>query len=161
MILKTGISISGHGVNPYNPDDWNTNNFDPGSGPANGYLIVRDTDAWHGQYCVSIIDNGADRNWLYTQFATNQHPQNLTAYVKCDIYSPDTVTIRADILSVGNVVDSGVWYGTSTISPYQMISIPITQNSSVFDSIRIYIEGGIHLTLFPVFQYTSFWIDYL
>ena len=57
-------------------------------------------------------------------------------------HNRDTSIIHIDLFSGNNIIDSGNWYGTSSIANYTKVEIPITQTSSTPDSALIKIVGG-------------------
>jgi hypothetical protein len=54
----------------------------------------------------------------------------------------DSATIRVDLYSGNNLVDTGNYFETSSTSNYKKIVIPISQLSNVADSALIRIVGG-------------------
>ena len=123
-----------------NPDDWTTNNSQLGS-----VDIAKDTDAYHGVYAMKLHNWAGVKPWARTSFVTSMPPAYLVAYVKCILAYNDTVGIKIVLFNNGLPVDSGQWMGTSDISSYEQVKIPISNNSLFIDSVSIEIEGGSHV----------------
>ena len=122
-------------------------------------IVQQDINAYHGKYAAKFLYNNVQPAWAENEFYISKHPVNLTAYVKLAIYGTDTVSIKIRIYKSTAKVDSGLWLGTSSISKYTKIVIPVTQSSMQADSARITITGG-HVKG-PLNTNTVFWVDYL
>ncbi|MBW8051382.1 MAG: T9SS type A sorting domain-containing protein [Cytophagales bacterium] len=129
-----------------NPDNWTTNN--------NQILnfVWKDTTAFQGNYAIGIKPNGYAR----TKFQYSTHPNSLNAYVKSNISGADSVFIDVFLFSGGSIVDEGHWINTNSITNYALINIPLSQNSSVVDSIEISIKGGKQINTVVVADELSF-----
>lgn len=121
---------------------WQTNNCPPCVPPYKTYIVQKTTDAYSGHYATKFIYNGNYKSWAVNKFAITIHPSILTGYVKSNIADGDTAVIHIDLFSKNNIVDSGNWYGISSIANYEKIEIPISQASSIIDSALIKIVGG-------------------
>jgi hypothetical protein len=121
---------------------WHTNSCPVCDPPWETYIVVKVTDASNGLFAVKLIYNNVYSSLLYNKFSISSHPAQLTGYIKSNITSGDTVIINIDLFSGNNIVDNGIWYGTSSIANYTKIEIPISQNSSSADSALIKIVGG-------------------
>lgn len=121
---------------------WQTNNCIACVPPFETYIVQKTTDAYSGKFAAKFVYNNVYKSWAYNKFAITIHPSMLTGYVKSSITNGDTATIHIDLFLGTNIVDSGNWYGTSTIPNYKKIEIPISQTSSTVDSASIKIIGG-------------------
>lgn len=141
-----------------NPDEWTTNNAQLSS-----IEVGKDTNAYQGNYAMKLKNyNTYYRAWAQIKFPIATHPFKLIGYVKCRLAdNADTVSIKITLLNNGLQVDSGVWLGTSSISNYIQIKIPLSQNTSIIDSAIIVITGGSHLTNNQPGMGTEFWLDNL
>ena len=119
-----------------NPDNWTTSNA-----TFSCTLIKKDNNSSHGNFATQILTYGCQA-WAQVKFPITVHPMNMSCYVKTNLAGIDNVIIRIELLNAGNVVDSGSWTNSSSISTYALITVPITQNTSVIDSGIIYLEGG-------------------
>jgi len=106
------------------------------------YVVQKVTDAYSGRFAAKLIYNNFYKSQIYNKFSITIHPSMLAGYVKSEITNGDTVIIHIDLFSGTNIVDSGNWYGTSSIVNYKKIEIPISQTSSIVDSASIKIVGG-------------------
>lgn len=124
------------------PENWKTNSCPLCLPPFETYIVRQEASAYHGQFAAKFIYNSVYIAWAENKFYIPGHPSNLTAYVKCNLYGPDTVAIKIKLFHNSAVADSGYWLGTASTTGYMKISIPITQNASKVDSALIRIEGG-------------------
>ncbi len=121
---------------------WQTNSCPVCVPPYETYIVKKVTDAHSGRFAAEFIYNNVYASSAINKFAISLHPSLLTGYIKSKIASGDSATIHVDLLSRGNVIDSGNLSGTSSIANYKKIEIPISQNSSIADSAIIKIVGG-------------------
>jgi hypothetical protein len=139
------------------PDNWTTNSCPPCMAPYETYIVRQDTVAYQGQFAAKFIYNNTYAAWAQNGFAVTTHPQYLSAYVKCNLVTTDSVLIRVKVFNNNVEVDSGEWYGTTSISNYTQLNVPISQNATQADSVNIYIEGGHRGSL--TWTNTEFWVD--
>jgi hypothetical protein len=125
----------------------------------NTYTVQKDSNVYHGKYAAKFIYNGAYPASAENKFQVSTHPVSLTGYVKSTLYGTDTVSIKIRLFKNTTAVDSGQWFGTSSIGNYTKIVIPITQTSMRVDSGDIMIRGGHKGN--PGNNSTIFWVDYL
>lgn len=139
------------------PDNWTTNSCPACVPPYETYIVQQDSSAYQGQFAAKFIYNNVYAAWAHNGFAVTSHPVELSAYVKCNLVTTDSVLIRVKLFNNNVEVDSGEWYGTSSITNYTQILIPISQNASQADSVSIYLEGGHRSSL--IWNNTEFWVD--
>ena len=106
------------------------------------YIVKKVTDAYNGQFAAKFIYNNVYQSRAINKFPIAIHPSLLRCYVKSTITNGDTAIIHIDLFSGPNIIDSGNWYGTSSIANYNKVEIPISQTSSTADSALIKIVGG-------------------
>lgn len=132
------------------PDSWVTNSCPFCDPPWESYIVRQDSDAFDGMYNADFYSNGVLKPYAYSQFPVVYRPVKLKFYFKtlfppC-INSPgfpgDTVSARVELLYNGMIVDSGYWNTHTGNSNYVMAEIPLSGNATMFDSCRIYFEGG-------------------
>jgi hypothetical protein len=140
-------------------ENWKTNSCPACVPPFETYIVQRDTNAYHGKFAAKFIYNNVYAAWAENKFKLDGHPASLTAYTKCNLYGNDTVSVKIRLFRNSAVIDSGQWFGTSSINTYTKIVIPISQNSLQADSAQISIKGG-HKIGYPS-KNTEFWVDYL
>jgi len=141
------------------PNNWVTNSC-PYCLPAfETYIIQQDTPAYEGKYAAKFIYNNVYAATAENKFALSEHPDYLTANVKCNHFGNDTVSVKIKLLKNSIAVDSGQWLGTSTMINYIQIKIPISQTTTQVDSAVINIKGGNKIGL-PA-NNTELWIDNL
>ena len=121
---------------------WETNSCPTCVPPYETYIVQKDNTVFNGQFAAKFIYNNVYAAWAKNTFFVSQHPTILSAYVKCNISTLDTVSIKIDLFTNNSITDSGSWIGTSQISNYTKIDIPITQNSQSVDSATIKIVAG-------------------
>ncbi|HUZ60836.1 MAG TPA: hypothetical protein VMU83_18840 [Hanamia sp.] len=121
---------------------WQTNSCIPCVPQFQTYIVQKTTDAYSGKFAAKFVYNNVYKSWAYNKFPITIHPSMLTGYVKSSIANGDTTMIHIDLFLGTNIVDSGNWYGTSSIVNYKKIEIPISQTSSTVDSASIKIVGG-------------------
>lgn len=131
---------------------WQTNSYPLTLPPYNPYIVVKDTDRYAGSFSANLIGNGNFHSWAKTSFAIAQHPASLTLHYKINFppcvndlgnFEKDTVSVLIEILNNGNVVDTGYWShngGSNMI--WNQLTVPVSNNSSAYDSCRITITGG-------------------
>jgi hypothetical protein len=139
--------------------DLKTNNCPECDPPFETYIVQKDSSAYHGRYAAKFIYNNVYAAWIEIKFPLYTHPLFLGGYVKCHLNGTDTVSVKIRLFKNTAVVDSGEWLGTSSITQYQHMGIPITQHSAQVDSALIRITGG--QTRNSGGKNTEFWIDYL
>ncbi len=131
---------------------WETNSRPLTLPPWNPYIVVKDTDRYSGNFSANLIGNGMFHSLATTTFAIAQHPSSLSLFYKLS-FAPcvndsgyieqDTVSVRVEILDNGNVVDAGYWeFSGGSNWLWSQLTIPVSNNSSQFDSCRITITGG-------------------
>jgi len=135
------------------PLDWNTNSCPPCMTPYESYIVRRDPQAFTGQFAAKFIYNNVYASYGQCRFTVPYHPVTLNARVKCNVAGGDMVSIRVSLYHNASVIDSGAWTGTTTISSYTHVVIPITQSSTAVDSAVINIVGGSQSTT------TELWVD--
>jgi hypothetical protein len=116
-----------------NPDNWTTNNtqiITP---------VVKDTIPYQGNYAMQVNGTG----YAQSKFAFSQHPTDIQFHVKSNIENSDTLAFDIFIHSGSNIVDTGNWINTTSITSWTLQTIAITQNSTAIDSLEIQIHGGI------------------
>jgi hypothetical protein len=121
---------------------WRTNSCPACDPPFETYIVQKETDASNGQFAAKLIFNNVYSSFADNKFSIPSHPSLLTGYTKSYIERSDTVIIHIDIYSGSKIVDTGNWYGTSSMPDYTKIEIPISCNSSSADSALIKITGG-------------------
>lgn len=119
-----------------NPDDWQTNNTQI---IAAG--VVQDMETPYGLLAMQVRNVSGIPGNAYTMFQRVVHPLAVNVSVKTDIVSDDSVAIRILIYHSGSVVDSGVWYGT-TSEPWTQKTIEVSQNSDDSDSMEVRVTAG-------------------
>lgn len=152
---------------------WETNSRPLTLPPWDPYVVKKDSDEYTGNNAANFFANGVFKPMATTTFAIAQHPQALSFYYKYT-FAPcvnednwqqkDTVTVLVEVINGTTVVDSGKWeLDTSGFTPdYLHAVVPITQNSSTFDSCRITILGGALVGgCGIVAQATEFKVDHL
>jgi hypothetical protein len=133
--------------------NWETNSHPLTLPPYDPYIVKQDTDRYSGSYAANFYGNGFLKPFAKTTFAVAFHPVALEARIKYNFppcvndngfSQQDTISIVVELLNNGTVVDAGKWQYQSAgfLSSYQLLSIPVSQNSGVFDSCRITITGG-------------------
>lgn len=133
--------------------DWITNSYPLTMPPWDPYIVKQDTDHYSGCYAANFYGNGFLKPYATTIFSVWYHPVSLEARIKYSFppcvndsgfSQQDTISIVVELLNNGTVVDAGKWQYQSAgfLSSYQLLSIPVSQNSGVFDSCRITITGG-------------------
>lgn len=131
---------------------WETNSHPLTLPPWNPYIVVKDTDRYSGNYSANLIGNNMFHSLAKTTFAISQHPASLTLHYKI-LFAPcvndngfpdqDTVSVLVEVLHNSAVVDSGYWSFTGGSNMlWSQLTIPVSNNSSQFDSCRITIVGG-------------------
>ena len=121
---------------------WQTNSCPACVPPYETYIVQKVTDAASGQFAAKFVYNNVYTSYAKNKFAISLHPTSLTGYIKSNIASGDTGTIRIDLFSGSKIVDDGNFYETSSNVNYRKINIPISQTSSRIDSALITIIGG-------------------
>ncbi len=132
---------------------WYTNSH-PLTLPAwEPYIVRQDTNRYSGNYAAYFYANGVFKAFATTTFPIHFHPQALTAWIRYN-FAPcvndsgfvdqDTISIDVELLNGSAVVDNGHWeyHQAGYLPNYQFLSVPISNNTSVFDSCRITIHGG-------------------
>lgn len=133
--------------------EWITNSYPLTMPPWDPYIVKQDTDRYSGSYAANFYGNGFLKPFATTTFSVWYHPVSLEARIKYSFppcvndsgfSQQDTISIVVELLNNGAVVDAGKWQYQSAgfLSSYQLLSIPVSQNSAVFDSCRITITGG-------------------
>lgn len=140
------------------PVGWSTN----GCGQFTSKYVLPDSMAYNGFLAMKLKNSGLYKPWAYTGFPITLHPYSLKGYVKFNLANTnDTVSVKIVLFNNSMAVDSGEWIGTSSISNYTQISIPITQSALTIDSAMVFIAGGNHLTNNQWGMGTDFWVDNL
>lgn len=139
------------------PVAWETNSCPPCVPAYETYIVQQDTDAYQGQYAAKFIYNNVYPARAENHFSISRHPEELNAFVKCNLAANDSVHISVTLFHNNVAVDDGDWYGTTSITSYTQIQVPISQNAAQADSVSIVIEGG-HINAYP-FNNTELWID--
>ncbi|MCW5908801.1 MAG: PKD domain-containing protein [Chitinophagales bacterium] len=133
--------------------NWQTNSAPLTLPPWEPYIVRQDTDRHSGNYAANFYANGLFKAFATTTFAISNHPDTLSAWIKYN-FAPcvndngfpeqDTISIAIEVLLNGAVVDAGKWeyHSPGFLSAYQKIVVPVSKNSSAFDSCRITIKGG-------------------
>ncbi len=117
-------------------------------------------NVYHGRYAMKLSNTLRSAS-AETKFPITVHPLSLRAYVKCNLFPSDTVSIRIKLFFKGKETDSGAWFGTKSIDNYKQINIPISQHSALADTALIEIKGGNHLMKYRPGLGSEFWVDYL
>ncbi len=131
---------------------WETNSHPLTLPPYDPYVVKKDTDRYSGSFSADLWGNGVFKPYVKTTFAVSQHPSSLSLFYKL-LFPPcvndtlyfqqDTVSVRVELLNNNVVVDSGYWeFSEGSTLLWQMLTVPISNNSSQFDSCRITIYGG-------------------
>lgn len=143
-----------------NPQGWETNNG-VNVPPYPTVVALKDTiSPYEGQNDLLLIYNWTYPAWAKTAFDNTGHPSSLSAYVKCIVHGADTVDILVEILSNGDVVNSGYWsVSDTTIEEWTKIMIPITQSDIEVFETRILIKGG--RVSGPADEASTLWVDSL
>lgn len=137
-----------------NPAGWNTNNMQLTSS-----VVAPDSDAYMGVYAMKLYNYGTIKPVAWTRFASSANVNNLTAYIKLTPVLGDTVYIKVREFYNGALLDSGEWKGYTSIPGYTLVNVPLSQNSSVIDTVEIEIAGGNHTDV--VMNGTDFKVDHL
>jgi hypothetical protein len=140
-----------------NLSDWKTNSCPLCLPSYETYIVIKDSIAYNGLYAARFIYNNVYTSWAENKFSIPYHPSQLTAYVKCNLVSGDTVMIKIKIFHNSQPTDSGQWMGLNSINAYSPVVIPISQYSALADSALIYIRSG-QKTNYPNAN-TQFWVD--
>ncbi len=142
-----------------NPSGWTTNNNDTVVPPLSTVLVRKDTlNPFQGKNAMVLLQTWAHSSWAETSFANTGHPTSLTAFVRCNAY--DTVSIRVEVLSNGEVAGEGIWSVTDTvIDDWTKIVIPISQSDLEVFKTRIHIQGG--QIPGPADEISVLWVDNL
>ena len=139
---------------------WLSNSCPECMPPVETYIVQQDAGAYHGRYDAKFIYNNAYPAWAQNTFYIASHPVSLTAFVKSSILGADTVSIKIRLYKNTTEVDSGHWIGTTSITLFTKIVIPITQSSMQVDTAKILITGG-HVNSTNLATNTILWVDYL
>lgn len=130
---------------------WQTNSYPLTIPPYEPYIIRKDSDEYSGSFAANFWGNGVMKPKATTVFGINAHPKNISLYYKLSFppcvndmgwNEKDTASVLLEILHQGLVVDTGYWESSVSNSGYSQLVISVTQNSGLFDSCRITIEGG-------------------
>jgi hypothetical protein len=122
--------------------DWQTNSCPAYVPPYETYVVQKITDSYSGKFAAKFIYNKVYKSWAYNKFSINDWPAKLIGYVRSKIANADTVMIQVALFSGTDKIESGNWYGTSSIVNYKKIEIPLSSSSSPADSASIKIVGG-------------------
>ena len=130
---------------------WETNSQPLTTPPIDPYVVKKDSDRYSGNWAADLHANGQFKAWATTIFAVPSHPNHLSLYYKL-VFPPcvndtnyaqkDTATVKVTLMHNGAVVDSGFWQSSISQMTYGQLLVPLSQNSSVFDSCRITLTGG-------------------
>lgn len=137
-----------------NPDEWNTNNMQITSS-----VVKPDSDAYTGVYSMQLYNYGTLKPVAWTQFALATNISAVTAYVKLNPVTDDTVSIKVREFYNGILVDSGEWKGYTYIAGYTPVTVAVSQNNNNIDTVEIEISGGNHTNV--VMTGTEFKVDHL
>ncbi|MCX6197772.1 MAG: T9SS type A sorting domain-containing protein [Bacteroidetes bacterium] len=131
---------------------WETNSHPLTLPPYDPYVVKKDTDRYSGNFSADLWGNGVFKPFVKTTLAVSQHPASLSLFYKL-LFPPcvndtlyfqqDTVSVRVELLNNSSVVDVGYWeFSEGSSMLWQLLTVPISNNSSQFDSCRITIYGG-------------------
>ena len=130
---------------------WQTNSQPLTTPPIDPYVVRMDSDRYSGNWAADLHANGVFKAWATTIFAVPSHPDHLSLYYKL-LFPPcvndsnnaqkDTASVKVLLLYQGAVVDSGFWQSSIAQLNYGQLIVPLSQNSTVFDSCRITLTGG-------------------
>lgn len=132
--FESWISPSGWYLNPEN---WVTNNshiWTP---------VQQDTNSCTGDYALAINhDYASIKGYAKTGLRLDETPSAIKAYVKCDVYPTDKVSIEVNLYLNSQAMDNCCWTSSVSITEWTLISLPITQKYADGDSLEIIITGG-------------------
>ena len=134
-------------------DLWRTNSCPVCASPDDRYIVIKDSTSYQGQFAAKFIRR-VSNSWADNKFAVSTYPTNLLAYVKTNLPGVDSVSIGIELFKNMSLIGSGKWVGTSSISNYTLINIPVSTNTIVPDSAFIRIVGGKGAN-------SEFWVDHL
>lgn len=131
---------------------WESNSRPLTLPPWDPYIVKQDTDRYSGNFSANLWGNGVIKPYVKTNFAVSQHPISFSLFYKL-LFPPcvndtlyfqqDTVSVRVELLNNSSVVDAGYWeFSEGSSMLWQLLTVPISTNSSQFDSCRITIYGG-------------------
>jgi len=103
--------------------------------------INPDTEAYSGDRAVRFNNLGIS-SYAYSKFPITTKPLALTAFVKANVASGDSISIRVVLYQSSQAVDSGRWVGYSVLGSYTQVTVPISNTNASADSALIDIRGG-------------------
>lgn len=116
-----------------NPDDWVTNATDFTN------RVVREAPGHSGSYALQLNSTGFARS----TFNFIQPPFSISAFVKTNIATNDSVKIQVFVYSGNNIVDTDEWLNTVSLTNWTPIQVSYTGNlTTVVDSVEIIITCG-------------------
>src|SRR5437868_6311850 len=77
--------------------NWQTNSCPICTPAFETYIVLKDANAYRGQFAAKFIYNNVYSSWANNNFAVSEHPSTLTAYVKCYLASSDTVRVKINL----------------------------------------------------------------
>ncbi|MDB5282460.1 MAG: hypothetical protein JWO06_1535 [Bacteroidota bacterium] len=131
--------------------DWETNSRPLTTPPYDPYVVKKDTGKYSGNWAADLFANGVFKAYAKTTFAVQQHPNHLSLYYRLtfapcvndtNYFQKDTASVLVELLNQGAVVDMGYWESITTQFNYAQLSVPLSQNATIFDSCRITMMGG-------------------
>lgn len=136
----------------YNPDYWSTNN-----NQIQATFVSPDSDAYNGMLAMKLYNHNNIRPVAKTTFPVSSKVSSIDFYARLNLINNDTVWALVKVYENGIVVDTGNWFGTTSINNYTLINVPVSQNSVNADSVEIEFKGGNQTNL--IFEGTSFTVD--
>lgn len=119
----------------YDPEFWTTNN-------TKFIFPVTQNSNYVTDSTYSMRINGYYRGYAACSIPATVHPLQFELYTMCTVNSGDKIFAKVEVIENGQIVDSGYWQTTASISNFQLIQIPITQNSTTCDNVIITLSGG-------------------
>ncbi|HYV92140.1 MAG TPA: T9SS type A sorting domain-containing protein [Chitinophagales bacterium] len=100
-----------------------------------------DSEAYSGDRAARFNNYGI-ASYAYTKFPVTSKPLALTAFIKANVASGDSISIRVVLYQSSQAVDSGKWVGYFSFSSYTEVTVLISNTNASADSALIDIRGG-------------------
>ncbi|MCX6153620.1 MAG: hypothetical protein NT007_05625 [Candidatus Kapabacteria bacterium] len=139
---------------------WESNSCPPCMRMCACYIIQQDTIAYHGKYSAKFTFDCNKGTYATVKFPINSLPQYLDCYVKGKLLQNDTMIIRVTLYQSNDSVGTGLWFAPIQINNFTKISVPISSNSTIADSARIFLLLSQNKdSAFIDNQRSEFWVD--